>query len=326
MNLSDIDRKLVGLLQAEVPLTKHPYADIASGLGINEEEVMMQISQLKKAGIIRQISPVLAPASLGYRTTLVAMKVAAGEMNKAAQLVMKHPGISHGYERDYYINLWFTLATSTSDEIEAELKRLAESIKAEVFFTLPAVRLFKLRAHFALDGNGQTKTIDNHNIQILQQEVRLSSMDRLVVNTLQQDLPLAPQPFAQMAEQLGMDEGKFLFRCRSLIKRGIMRRFSAAVNHRKAGFTANAMTCWTVPSEKIETAGRKLALLQTVSHCYERKTNPIWSHNLFAMIHGHTREACKEVADKVSAETSLTTPVMLFSTREFKKTRIKYLV
>ena len=326
MNLSDIDRKLVGLLQAEFPLTKRPYADIASGLGISEEEVMAQIRQLKREGIIRQISPVLAPASLGYRTTLVAMKVAAGEMNKAAQLVMKHPGISHGYERGYYINLWFTLATPASDDIEAELTRLAEPIKAEVFFTLPAVRLFKLRAHFALDGNGQTETTDNHNNRVRQREVRLSSMDRLVVNTLQQDLPLVPQPFAQMAERLGMDEEKFLSRCRSLMKRGIMRRYSAAVNHRKAGFTANAMTCWTVPSEKIETAGQKLASLQTVSHCYERKTNPLWSHNLFAMIHGHTREACQEVADKVSAETGLDDPVMLFSTREFKKTRVKYLV
>jgi len=326
MDLSDIDRKLVGLLQAAFPLTKRPYADLASGLGISEEEVMMQIRQLKQEGIIRQISPVLAPASLGYRTTLVAMKVAAGEMNKAAQLVLKHPGISHGYERDYSVNLWFTLATPASDDIEAELTRLAELIMAETFFTLPAVRLFKLRAHFALDGDGQTEITGNHNNRVRQREAKLSSMDRQVVNTLQQDLPLVPHPFAQMAEQLGMDEEEFLFRCRSLMKRSIIRRYSAAVNHRKAGFTANAMTCWVAPPEKIEAAGQKLASLQAVSHCYERKTNPFWSHNLFAMIHGHTREACQEVADKVSAETGLDDPIMLLSTREFKKTRIKYLV
>ncbi|MFC1985166.1 hypothetical protein ACFLUW_02045 [Chloroflexota bacterium] len=47
---------------------------------------------------------------------------------------------------------------------------------------------------------------------------------------------------------------------------------------------------------------------------------------MFAMIHGHTKEACREVAEKVSAETGFADYVMLFSTRELKKTRVKYLV
>jgi DNA-binding Lrp family transcriptional regulator len=105
-----------------------------------------------------------------------------------------------------------------------------------------------------------------------------------------------------------------------------MRRFGAAVNHRKAGFAANAMTCWAAPPEKVVAAGQKLASWREVSHCYERKTNPLWRYNLFAMIHAHTEEACREIAAKVSAQTGLTDYVMLFSTREFKKTRVKYLV
>ncbi len=123
-----------------------------------------------------------------------------------------------------------------------------------------------------------------------------------------------------------MDEDYFLAQCQSLKQRGIMRRFGAAVNHRKAGFKANAMTCWVAPPEKVDAAGRKLASLKEVSHCYERKTNPLWRYNLFAMIHGHTEKACQEIASKVSEETGLTDYAMLFSTREFKKTRTKYLV
>ena len=76
----------------------------------------------------------------------------------------------------------------------------------------------------------------------------------------------------------------------------------------------------------LEIIGRKLASLPEVSHCYERKTNPLWQYNLFAMIHSHTREACQEIASKVSRETSLTDYVLLFSTKEFKKVRNKYLV
>ena len=326
MNLGSIDQKLVDLLQAELPLTKRPYADVGLGLGISEEEVIAHIKQLKAEGIIRQISPVFAAGSLGYKTTLVAMRVAEKEMDEAAQIIIKHPRISHGYERHHYFNLWFTLATPATGDVEAELPGLAELTKARAFFSLPTVRLFKLRTYFTLGGDGQTEATDTHNAGVHERGTILSLADRVVINELQQDLPLVPQPFTRMSVRLGMDEDKFLTQCQSLMTRGIMRRFGAAVNHRKAGFTANAMTCWIAPPEKIETVGQKLASLREVSHCYERKTNPLWRYNLFAMIHRRTEEACQKIADKVSAETGLTDCITLFSTRELKKTRVKYLV
>ena len=86
------------------------------------------------------------------------------------------------------------------------------------------------------------------------------------------------------------------------------------------------MTCWPVPKEIVEVMAKKLVPLSQVSHCYERKTNPLWHYNLFAMIHGHTRDQCQGIADKVSAEAGLTDYVLLFSTREFKKTRVIYQV
>jgi len=123
-----------------------------------------------------------------------------------------------------------------------------------------------------------------------------------------------------------MDEERFLTQCQALLSRGIIRRFGASVNHRGIGFSANAMTCWAVPKEMVEVIAEKLVPLRQVSHCYERKTNPEWHYNLFAMIHGHTREQCQGIADKVAAETNLTDYVLLFSTREFKKTRVIYQV
>ena len=324
MNLSSIDRKLVDLLQAEFPLTGHPYADTGLSLGTSGEEVMAHIRQLKTEGIIRQIGPVFVAGSLGYKTTLVAARAAEEQIDKAARLFMEHPGISHAYERNHHFNLWFTLAIPVTGDLEAELSGLAGPIKAEAIFALPSIRFFKLGTHFALRGDGRDEAATNYKIELRQREVNLSSTDRMVINELQQDLPLEPQPFARMAARLSMGEAYFLERCQSLKRRGVMRRFGAAVNHRKAGFEANAMTCWVAPPEQVDAVGRKLALLKEVSHCYERKTNPLWRYNLFAMIHGRTKEACREIAGKVSAETGLTDYVMLFSTRELKKTRIKY--
>ncbi|HEY81873.1 MAG TPA: Lrp/AsnC family transcriptional regulator [Dehalococcoidia bacterium] len=326
MKLDIIDRKLLNLLQAEFPLAAKPYDALGRRLGIGQDEVTSRIARLKVKGLIRQIGPVFDAASLGYKTTLVAMRVAKTKLDRAAQLITEHPGVSHAYERDHYFNLWLTLAAPATADMEAELEKLATATAAETAFSLPALRLFKLRVYFSLDGDGEPATDAETPGGITPQQAQLSTVERQIINELQQDLPLIPQPFAEMASRLGMDEETFLARCQELLSRGVMRRFGAALNHRRAGFAANAMTCWIAPPEKVASAGRKLASLREVSHCYERKTNPLWRYNLFAMAHGKTKEECREAMAKVSAEMGLDDYVMLFSTRELKKTRLRYLV
>ena len=97
------------------------------------------------------------------------------------------------------------------------------------------------------------------------------------------------------------------------------------MNHRKAGFWGNGMACWAVPEERVDEIGPRLAALAEVSHCYERATNPEWPHNMFAMIHGRAHEDCERIAGQVSDELGLDAPLLLFSTREFKKERVRYL-
>ncbi|MFC2041255.1 AsnC family transcriptional regulator [Chloroflexota bacterium] len=326
MRLDSTDKKLLGLLQIEFPLTEKPYADLGVNLGITEDEVIRRIGHLKLKGLVRQLSPVFDARRLGYKTTLVAMRVAGAEMNKAARFIMEHPRISHGYERNHHFNLWLTLAIPGTVNVETELKQLANTLNAEAVFSLPAIRVFKLRTYFNIDSDSPPTADSEIPDSAISQEARLSTTDRQVITELQQDLPLVSRPFAIMSTHTGIGEPNFLARCQSLLSRGIMRRFGAAINHRGAGFAANAMTCWVVPTDKVETVGNELATLTEVSHCYERQTNPSWHHNLFVMIHGHTKEACQKIADKISVETGFTDYVMLFSVREFKKTRIKYLV
>jgi len=324
MRLDSIDKKLIDLLQAKFPLTRKPYAELGQSLGIAEDKVIQRIGQFKADGLVRLIGPVFDAARLGYRSTLVAMRVVATPLDEATQLIIEHPRISHAYERDHHFNLWFTLAVPAAIDMEAELQWLTNEVKAETAFTLLALRLFKLRTYFSSNGDEPPETTIANGVKL--REAALSSADRRIINELQQDLPLLPCPFVDMSAQSGMDEAEFLARCQSLLSHGIMRRFGAAINHRKVGFAFNAMTCWVVPPQSVVAVGQKLARLREVSHCYERKTNPLWRYNLFAMIHSHSKEACQEIVAKASAEIGLNDYVMLFSTREFKKTRVKYLV
>lgn len=326
-HLDDIDRRLLNAIQVEFPLDREPFSVLGARLGIGADEVLRRIERFKGEGVIRLIGPVLEARRLGYQTTLAAMRVSKNRLDKAAKAISQHPGISHGYCRDHYFNFWFTLAVPPGVEIKTELQKLATSIAPEAVLELPALKLFKIGVFFDLTGNGQKmRSASFTSSRVLYQNTSLSASDKLVINEIQQDLPLVKRPFDILSARLGMDTGKFLACCRSLLKRRIVRRFGASVKHNNIGFTANAMTCWIAPPEVVEAAGRKLAALREVSHCYERKTGHLWPYNLFAMIHGHTKGDCQMIADRISQEFGLDEPVLLFSTREFKKVRLKYLL
>ena len=325
MHLDSIDQKLLNRMQVEFPLVSRPYQSLGQELGIPENEVIRRIGRFKSEGIIRQIGPLFDAKKIGYKTTLVAMRVTGAELEMAVDVLAQYP-VSHAYERDHYFNLWFTLALPAAADIDIELKKMVRPIKAEACFSLPAIKLFKLRTYFGTGEDEQGDIVESTNVVTSEEGCQLSSADRKVINQIQQDLALDARPFAGLAAKAGLSEEAFLTQCQSILARGIMRRFSAAVNHIQVGFVANGMACWAVLQDKIDEAGAKLASLKQVSHCYERKTNPLWKYNLFAMIHGQHEEECREIADRVSAELGLKDGIILFSTREFKKTRLRYTV
>ncbi|MDP6347744.1 MAG: Lrp/AsnC family transcriptional regulator, partial [Dehalococcoidia bacterium] len=108
------------------------------------------------------------------------------------------------------------------------------------------------------------------------------------------------------------------------LERGIMRRYAALLGHRKLGFRANAMICWEVSQERIEEVGLFMASSPAVTHCYERPTSAEWPYNLFTMVHAPSREECAGVIAELSDRVGMKEYTLLFSTRELKKTRVKY--
>jgi DNA-binding Lrp family transcriptional regulator len=327
MTLDETDKRLVNLLQAEFPLVAEPFTALGMKLGIDAAQAIHRIDNLKAREVLRYIGPLFDARSLDYQTTLVAARVEEHRLEEAGQVIGRHPGISHAYQREHRWNLWFTLALPSGLDMGSEVKRLADALGAEATFDLPALRVFKLRAYFdATGGDMPTPQSDVVVGLSADKSAELSPMDRAVINELQQDLPLVARPFDSMSARLGLDTDKFLAGCQDLLRRGIMRRYSAAVRHASLGLVANALVCWSVPSGMVDVAGRGLAMLREVSHCYERRADPQWPYNLYAMMHGRTREICLDTVVQTSHQCGLNDYVMLFSTKELKKARVRYVV
>ena len=322
MYLDDIDRKLINLLQREFPLHKEPFTTLGAMISISSDAVLRRIQRLKTQGIVYEISPVFDARRLGYRTTLAAIMVTPENLERAAEVISRHPGVSHCHEREHRFNLWFTLALPAEVDIQNELTRLNDLVRAECVLNLPPLKLYKIGAYFDIVGDGWHTPVSRSST--LPKGIKLSSVDRAVINELQQDLPLVERPFESMAAAVELDTDQFLRECRSLQERGLVRRFSASINHIGAGFVANALACWMVPPDLVESAGRKMATIREVSHCFERQTSPLWKYNLYTVIHSRSRETCQGIIRQICKETGLNGYVSLFSRREFKRSRIRY--
>jgi DNA-binding Lrp family transcriptional regulator len=198
MQLTSPEQKLLHVLQTQFPLTVRPYADLGQRLGIEAAEVIQLIANLKDRGIIRLIGPVLDPHSLNYQTTLVAARIALSGLNGLEQIISTHPGVSHGYERDHYFNVWFTLAVPQTASIDIEIEKIKHASGAEAMLSLPAVKVFKIGAYFNMNGEEeQAPQLNQHEPVTKPRE--LSASERLVINSLQQDLPLIPAPFTELS-------------------------------------------------------------------------------------------------------------------------------
>jgi len=326
LRTDDIDKRLINLLQVDFPLEAEPFAVIGQHLGITEEEVISRIQQLKAKGIVRLIGPVLEARKLGYQTTLVAMSVPVEKLKKSEKTIADHPAVSHAYEREHRLNLWITFAAPAQADIEGEIGKLATTVESTQAFSLPALKLFKIGAYFGMgsEGDDVEEALPARQAVAMPQPILLTSREKLLLNVIQQDLPLVHKPFSCMADSTGLKVNDLLTCCSSLLEKGIMRRYSASINHRNAGYRANAMVCWLAPSVMVEKAGNEMAKMKQVSHCYERKTCNSWPYNLYAMLHARSREICSGLIQELSTRTGLKEYLVLFSTCELKKTRIKY--
>ena len=151
----------------------------------------------------------------------------------------------------------------------------------------------------------------------------LDPTDRAIIDATQAGLPLTPEPYQALAEQLSLSTDEVMRRLQAMLDSGIIRRIAAVTNHYKLGYHYNGMTVWNVPDDRIDALGTQIGQLDFVSHCYHRPRHlPEWPYNLFAMVHGKTRQEADEQIRKIAevlGDANLGHTV-LFSTRILKKT------
>lgn len=307
--------EMLSALQSGIPLAPRPFEELARDLGCEESDLIGCAADALDSGKARRFGAVFDARRLGFKSTLCCAGVS--DPDAAASFLVPRREVSHCYlrEAEGCPNLWWTWS-APSDCFESSVAEIPFP-----FISLPATKRYKVDVVFG----GPTRQRDESTEDDLPPP---DEIGRRIIRAMQGDTELRPDYFSHLAEKIGIREWNLLSTLEMWRRSGRLKRIGLLLDHRKSGYTANGMCCFRI-EESTQEAGRALASLDEVSHCYERPACAEFPYNLFAMIHCSSMDEANAgfCALKRRLEGLASTPtasVMLISTKEYKKTSLSF--
>lgn len=324
--MDELKRRLIDEWQGGFPLCERPFAVMAEQLNTDEAAVLQILQDLLADGTLTRFGPLYQIERMGGAFSLAALQVPETDFERIAAIVNGFPEVAHNYRRDHVLNMWFVLATETSAEIADTVARLEKATKLPVF-NFPKEKEYFIEARFGVGASGVNHTQSTHDSssKITLSLERLAQL-RPLIHATQAGLPLTLQPYHTLATQLNSDVMTVITGLQNLLEAGAIRRIGVVPNHYRIGYTANGMSVWNVADERVDELGAQVGALQFVTHCYRRPRHlPHWPYNLFAMIHGASRDEVTTKAEQIAEilGKNCRTHTILYSTQILKKTGLR---
>ncbi len=128
----------------------------------------------------------------------------------------------------------------------------------------------------------------------------MDATDRVILNRMQDDLPLTAYPFASVAQELGIPEDELLTRLARMKEQRIITRFGPFFDAAAMG-GAFCLCAMAVPEDEFETVLTKVNAHAEVAHNYER-THRL---NMWFVLATETPEGIEAAADAIERETGI---------------------
>ena len=137
-----MDGDILNSLQEGVPLNPRPFRTLAEGIGVKEEYLLKRARALKYKGVIRNVAAHVNHRMLGFKSTLIALRVRPSRIEYMTGWLIKYPEVTHCYLRRGEYNLWLVFISSDGEKIRNFIKRLAKEAGGEKILNL--FRRFKI--------------------------------------------------------------------------------------------------------------------------------------------------------------------------------------
>jgi DNA-binding Lrp family transcriptional regulator len=143
-----LDKKVIGLIQGDLPLDPRPFAVMAEKIGISEAEFVERVRSLKKRGVIRRFGATLRHQEAGFRSNaMIAWVVPEREVDKAGETMAQFREVTHCYQRrpqkDWKYNLYTMIHGDNENECFKIAQRISHETGIEEYLLLFSEKEFK---------------------------------------------------------------------------------------------------------------------------------------------------------------------------------------
>jgi DNA-binding Lrp family transcriptional regulator len=127
--IDDIDKKVIQLIQGDLPLDLRPFGVLAEKAEISEEEFVDRVASLKKRGIIRRFGATLRHQEAGFSSNaMVAWVVPKERIEEVGKVMAKFRAVTHCYQRKTVRGWPFNLYTMIHGDDREECRELAKKM------------------------------------------------------------------------------------------------------------------------------------------------------------------------------------------------------
>ena len=131
MKLTETEKRIIHILQGDMPVIPEPFAYLADRLNLTEDEVIDTVASLKQRGIIRRLGETLRHQQSGYSSNvMVAWKIDADKIEETGRKMASFRMVSHCYHREtrpeWPYNLYTMVHGTSPDDCKNTVAEMAE--------------------------------------------------------------------------------------------------------------------------------------------------------------------------------------------------------
>jgi DNA-binding Lrp family transcriptional regulator len=146
--VDELDKKIIGLLQGDLPLDPKPFAILAESIGISEDELIERVISMKENGIIRRFGATLRHQEAGFSSNAMGAWLVPDErIEEVGRAMASFREVTHCYHRrpqkDWKYNLYTMIHGDTRDECYGIARRISQATGIDDYVLLFSEKEFK---------------------------------------------------------------------------------------------------------------------------------------------------------------------------------------
>lgn len=143
-----LDKKIINLLQKDIPVDPRPYKIIADHLGSEEDEILKRIEAMVRKGVIRRFGATLYHQEAGFSANaMVAWVIPEDKVDETGHTMAGFREVTHCYHRrpqkDWKYSLYTMVHGDSREECYNIAKKMSEKTGIKEYSLLFSEKEFK---------------------------------------------------------------------------------------------------------------------------------------------------------------------------------------